>query len=122
MSGFSKTIIQEIDRSKILGIRAGSEHRFTAVWPIVVQGRLFIRSWNDKITGWRQAFLKEPHGAIQLTDKEIAVRAKKVRGEKLLDAIDEAYALKYNTSASKKWVRGLITLRRRNTTTELVPR
>lgn len=122
MSGFSRTIIQEIDRSKILGIRAGSEHRFTAVWPIVVQGRLFIRSWNDKITGWRQAFLKEPHGAIQLTDKEIAVRAKKVRGEKLLDAIDEAYALKYNTSASKKWVRGLITLRRRNTTTELVPR
>jgi hypothetical protein len=121
--GFSKPTLATLDAAKILGVRAGTEHRFTGVWVVVVNGRVFARSWNDKPTGWHRAFVDEPLGVIQAPGgREIRVRAKKVRGERLLEAIDEAYAEKYNTAASRKWVQGFKRPRRRETTTEFVPR
>jgi len=121
--GFSTSTLSTLDAAKILGVRAGDEHRFTGVWVVVVGDRVFVRSWNDKPTGWFRAFLEQPLGAIQTPDaEEIRVRAKRVRGERLLDAIDGAYAAKYHTPASMKWVRGFRQERRRATTLEFTPR
>jgi hypothetical protein len=118
---FSRPAIAALDRAKILGVRAGMEHRFTGVWVVVVGGRVFARSWSDTPTGWYRAFVEEPRGTIQLPGgRELRVLAKKVRGERLLDAIDEAYAAKYDTPASQKWVRGFRRPRRRATTLEFV--
>jgi hypothetical protein len=120
---FSRPALADLDAAKIIGVRAGTEHRFTGVWVVVVNGRVFARSWGDKPTGWYRAFLEEPLGVIQVSGgREIRVRAKKVRGERLLDAIDEVYAAKYNTPASLKWVRGFAAPSRRATTLEFVPR
>ena len=120
---FPDDVIDAFESAKIIGVRAGAEHRFTGVWGVVVEGRFFVRSWNDKPTGWHRAFLEEPLGSIQVpAGREIRVRARKVRGERLLDAIDAAYAAKYDTPASQKWVRGFARSRRRATTTELAPR
>jgi hypothetical protein len=119
---FSESVLAAIAESKIIGIRAGAEpHRFIGIWVIVVQGRVFVRSWNDKAHGWHRVFREEPRGAIRLSAREIAVRARNTKGERLLDAIDHAYGEKYNTKASQKWVRGFASPRRRMTTTELVP-
>jgi len=119
---FSRPVVDALDGAKILGVRSGSEHRFTGVWVVVVKGRVFVRSWGDKPTGWYRAFLDEPLGAIQAPGgREIRVRAKKVRAERLLDSIDDAYAEKYNTPASLKWVRGFREAQRRATTIEFVP-
>jgi hypothetical protein len=49
------------------------------------------------------------------------VRARLVRGERILDAVEDAYARKYHTPASMKWVRGFRTKRRRNATIEFLP-
>ena len=118
---FSKSVLATIHEGKILGIRAGTPlHRFIGVWVVVVKGRVFVRSWNDKPDGWHQAFLEEPRGVIQIPGREIAVRARQTRGERLMEAIDLAYGEKYNTPASRKWVRGFALARRRSTTTELV--
>jgi hypothetical protein len=107
----------------MLGVRAGTEgHRFTGVWVAVVDERVFVRPWNDRPGGWRRAFLRQPTGAILIYGREIPVRARKVRGKSLLDAVDAGYAEKYHTKASRKWVRGLSLPRRRKTTTELLPR
>jgi len=119
---FSKPVLAALTKATILGVRSGTEHRFTGVWMVVVNGRLFVRSWNDKATGWRRAFLEDPRGTIQLlSGRRIRVRARTVTGERLLAAVDAAYASKYHTAASQKWVRGLSRGRRRRTTTELVP-
>jgi hypothetical protein len=121
--GFSKPALAALDAAKIIGVRAGTEHRFTGVWVVVVKARVFVRSWNDKPAGWHRAFVEEPLGVVQAPNgREIRVRARKVRGEGLLDAIDDAYGEKYNTPASRKWVHGFAQPRRRGTTTELVPR
>jgi hypothetical protein len=121
---FSKSVLATIATSKILGIRAGVDgHRFIAIWVVVVNGRAFVRSWNDKPAGWFRAFLAEPRGAIQIsTGREIPIRARKARGERLMEAIEAAYGEKYNTPASRKWVVGFRRPKRRATTTELVPR
>ena len=119
---FSTAVVSNIHDSRILGIRAGDEaHRFTGVWVVVVKGRVFVRPWNDKPLGWYRKFLEEPRGTIQIPGREIRVRARKTRGERLLDAVDLAYAEKYRTPASRKYVRGFATDRRRGTTTELIP-
>jgi hypothetical protein len=121
---FSRPVIAAIDESGILGIRAGgrSDHRFTGVWPIVVDGRVFARSWTLKPDGWYRTFLDDPVGTLQIGERQIAIRAKRVRGARLIAKIEAAYAAKYATPASQKYVRGFRTARRRATTTEFVPR
>ena len=122
-TSFTAPALAALNAAKILGVRAGTEHRFTSVWVVVVKGRVFARSWSDKPTGWYRAFIEEPLGVIQVPNgRELRVRAKKVRGEGLLDAIDEAYGEKYNTPASRKWVHGFAQERRRKTTLEFVTR
>ncbi len=107
----------------MLGIRAGTEsHRFTGIWFVMVGGRVFVRPWYDKPRGWRRAFLGEPRGTILVSGREILVRARKTRGERLFDSVDAAYAEKYTTKASLEWVRGFSLPRRRKTTIELLPR
>src|SRR5262245_37772156 len=118
---FSDAALEELARAKLLGVRAGAEHRYTGVWVVVVEGRAFVRSWNDKPTGWYRAFLTQPLGSIQLAGREIAVRARQLRRERLRDAVTRAYAGKYTTKASEKWVRGFAEPGRAATTLELVP-
>ena len=118
---FSGPELEELAKAKILGVRAGPEHRYTGVWVVVVEGRVFVRSWNDKPTGWYRAFRVQPLGSIQLAGREIAVRARQLRGERLRDAVTRSYAEKYDTKASEKWVRGFAEPSRAATTLELLP-
>jgi len=120
----SRPVVAALDAARIFGIRAGarSAHRFTGAWPVVVDGRVFARSWTQKPDGWYRAFLEDSLGTIQVGDREVRVRAVHPRGERILDAIEEAYAVKYPTPGSRKYVRGFRTKRRRATTTEFVPR
>ncbi len=119
---FDDEILAAARDGKILGIRAGSKpHRFVGVWMIVVERRVFIRSWGVDADGWYHAFAEEPRGVMQLANREIPVRAVRVRSDRLKAAVDRAYAEKYHTPASMKYVRGFKVPRRRNTTTELAP-
>ena len=120
----ARAIVSAADASKIMGIRAGksSDHKFIGVWPIVVNGRLFARSWTQSRGGWYQTFLEDRFGVIQVGDRQLRVRAIPVKSERLRDKIDAAYGEKYDTKASQKYVRGLRSPRRRDTTTEFVPR
>ena len=121
---FSRPVVAAIDASKILGVRAGfrSDHRFIGIWPVVVRGRVFGRSWSLKPGGWYRTFLDDPRGTIQVGDREVRIRAVPVRSERIRDAVEEAYAAKYPTPGSRHYVRGFRTKRRREATMEFVPR
>jgi hypothetical protein len=118
---FVDAAVEAIRNAKILGVRAGTEHRHTGVWVVVVDGRVFVRSWNDKPTGWFRAFRKQPSGTIQVGGLEIPVRAKLVRSARIRDAVTAALGEKYHTKASRKWVEGFAEPARALTTLELVP-
>lgn len=119
---FPKDIIAALDKSKIIGIRAGTKpHRFVGVWAIVIKERVFVRPWNNKPGGWYAAFLQEPQGAIQVDGRELAIRVRRARGERMMDVIDLAYQYKYPTPGSRHYVEGFAQPERRATTLELLP-
>ena len=120
----SRPIVAAIDKSKILGVRAGarSDHRFIGIWAVVVGGRVLARSWGEKDAGWFRTFLDDPLGTIQVGDREVRIRAVRVRDERIRDAVERAYAEKYATPGARKYVRGFRTRRRRDTTIEFLPR
>jgi hypothetical protein len=114
-------IVEAFNKAKIMGVRAGNEHRYTGVWVVVVDGRVFARSWNDKPTGWFQAFLKEPSGMVQVGELDIPVRGRVVRAARIRDAVTAAYGEKYPTKGSRKWVEGFAEPARVVNTIEFIP-
>ena len=113
--------LEKLQNAKMVRVRSGSEHRYTSVWAVIVKGRVFVRSWNDKPTGWYRAFRDEPRGSIAVDETEIAVRAVPVRSERLRHAVSTAYGEKYTTKANQKWVRGFAAAKREAATLELIP-
>jgi hypothetical protein len=124
---FSKEILETIQKDKIIGLRAGrAPHRFIGLWAVVVEGRVFVRSWSFSRDGWYQTLLKEPVGEIQVGVKKtpvvFKVRAVQTRSERLKDAVSAAYKAQYPTPGSAKYVKDLCGKKSRATTTELVGR
>jgi hypothetical protein len=119
---FDDAIVEASRNAKIAGVRAGTEHRYTGVWLVVVEGRLFVRSWNDKPTGWFQAFRNQPTGMLQLAKLEIPVRGKNVRSARIRDDVTKAFGEKYSTKGSQQWVKGFAEPERLLNTLEFVPR
>jgi hypothetical protein len=118
----SARIVDQIAASGVLRIRAGDTHRFLGIWAVVVDRRVFVRSWTLKKQGWNHALRDDPRGAILIADQEVPVRARHPRSERLLSAIDRAYREKYLSPGSRKYAVGLTRGRRRASTTELIPR
>jgi hypothetical protein len=120
---FAARVRESIARGMVVGIQAGTKpHRVIAVWAVVVEGRVFIRSWSVKPDGWFRTFQREPRGRLHVGGRALPVRAAFTRSERLKDAIDRAYARKYHTPSSQRYVRDLCGRTSRATTTELVPR
>ena len=124
MRGFPKEVVAAIRDAKILGIRAGMKpHRIIGIWAVVVENRVFVRSWSLKQRSWYRTFLEEPVGVIEVNSRRIPVRAVFTRSERLKTAVDKAYAEKFNTKGSRHFVQGFArSKKRRDTTTELCPR
>ena len=122
---FSRQILATIHKEKILGIRAGSDsdHRVSGVWTVVVDGRVFVRSWSMKPRSWWRTFLEDPYGEIFIPKRKrgIKIRAAQVKSEKLKDKVSAAYKEKYNTPGSVGYVEEMSRSPSRDTTTELVP-
>jgi len=120
---FEPDVLQRIRKEKILGIRAGREsmHRVIGIWAVVVEGRVFVRSWSMKPRSWWRLFLEDPYGSVFVGDQEIPVRAVQTRSERLKDLVSQAYKEKYNTPGSLQFVKDMSGKKSRDTTTELIP-
>jgi hypothetical protein len=120
---FPEELLAALQKDKILGIRAGSEstHRVIGVWVVVVEKRVFIRSWSMKPRSWWRTFLEDPYGSMFVGEKEIPIRAVQTRSERLKDLVSQAYREKYNTPGSIQYVKDMSRKKSRDTTTELVP-
>jgi len=112
-----------LQKEKIIGIRAGTQstHRVIGVWVVVVEGRIFIRSWSLKSRSWWRTFLEDPHGSMFVGEREFPIRAIHTRSERLKDLVSRAYKEKYNTPGSVQFVKDMSRKKSRDTTTELVP-
>ena len=122
---FPEAILKKIHEERILGIRAGaeSEHKTIGIWAVVVEGRVFVRSWSMKPRSWWRTLLEDPHGMVFVARRKrgIKVRAVQVKSEKLKEAVSAAYREKYNTRGSIGYVEDMSRSPSRDTTTELLP-
>lgn len=120
---FEFRILESIRKEKILGIRAGrgATHRVIGIWAVVVEGRVFARSWSMKPRSWWRTFLEDPQGSVFVGGEEILVRAVQTRSERLKDLVSQAYKEKYSTPGSIQFVKDMSRKKSRDTTTELVP-
>lgn len=121
---FTEKTLAIIHKDRIIGIRAGTDstHRVIGIWAVVVDGRVFVRSWSMKPRSWWRTFLEDPNGEVFVARRKrgIKVRAKQVKSEKLKDAISAAYREKYNTRGSIGYVEDMSRSPARDTTTELI--
>jgi hypothetical protein len=119
---FPDDILAAIQKEKILGIRAGtnSTHRVIGIWAVVVERRVFVRSWSMKPRSWWRTFLEDPQGSIFVGDKEIPIRAIQTRSERLKDLVSLAYKEKYCRPGNIQYVKDMSRKGSKDTTTELV--
>lgn len=92
------------------------------VWAVVVAGRVYARSWTRKPGGWYHTFLDDPRGTLEVGRRRVRVRAVRRRDPRVWAAVEQAYAAKYPTPGSRRYVRGFRSAGRRETTMEFVPR
>ena len=119
---FPRPTLEAIHDGKILGIRAGTKpHRVIGIWAVVVENRVFVRSWTVKPDGWYRALREEPQGVIEVAKQRLRFRAVFTRSERLRKAVDRAYIAKFRTPWAAKLARAFKTEKRRATTTELRP-
>jgi hypothetical protein len=103
-----------------IAIRVGSKpHRFIRIWAVVVEGRVFARSWSLSPGGWYRTLLVSKQGVLQVGRKAAPFRAVPTRGESLRAAIDRAYLRKYPRPGEAHYARDLCGPRSRATTREL---
>jgi hypothetical protein len=119
---FPDKVISLIQKEKIIGIRAGADsaHKIIGIWAVVVEGRVFVRSYSMKPRSWWRTFLEDPQGIITVGEKEITVKAVQTRSERIKDLVSDAYKEKYNRPGDIQYVKDMSKRKSRDTTTELV--
>src|SRR4029079_325967 len=119
---FPPKTVEAIHEARILGIRTGTKpHRIIGIWAVVVEGRVFVRSYSLKERSWYRTFQEDPRGVIEVDGQQFKVRPVFTRSERLKKLVDRAYAEKFPTPGSRIFVEGFKQKKRRETTTELVP-
>jgi hypothetical protein len=103
-----------------VAIKIGSKpHRFIRIWAVVVDGRIYARSWSLSPGGWYRTLFTEKHGVLQVAGKTAPFRAVRARGEALKAAIDRAYLKKYPRPSEAHYARDLCGPASRGSTVEL---
>jgi len=90
----------------------------TWIWSVVVDGALYVRSYNGKNGRWYQSALKQKAGRISAAGIAKEVSLEPVSGS-INDSIDDAYRSKY---ASSPYLKPMISSRARDATLRVVPR
>ncbi len=124
MKHFSKAFLKCIHETQITSVRAGKDReKFTGIWMVVVEGRIFARSYNLSERSWYTAFLKGNSGDIRCKKEIIPVKGLKPADINIItEAINKAYEKKYLVKGyNKKWVDGLIQPERVARTMEFIP-
>src|SRR4030095_12183065 len=124
MKKFSKALLKCISETQITSVRAGKDRtKFTGIWMVEVDSRVFGRSYYGAERSWYTALLKGDKGDIKCGNEIIPVKGLKPSDLNSINkAINLAYEKKYLVKAyNKKWVDGLAEPERVARTMEFIP-
>ncbi|WP_321792535.1 DUF2255 family protein [Burkholderia pyrrocinia] len=89
----------------------------TWIWCVAVDGELYVRAYNGRLSRWYQAALRQRAGKIIAAGMTKDVTFEPVDGE-INASIDDAYRAKYNASP---YLRPMIDAGARAATVKVVP-
>lgn len=124
MKHFPKAFLKAVGETQITSVRAGKDReKFTGIWMVVVEERIFGRSYTLSERSWYTALANGEKGDIRCGKEIIPIKGIKPKDVKsITEAINKAYEKKYLVKASnKKWVDGLAEPERVSRTMEFVP-
>ena len=106
---FHPEILAAIEARSLIGIKAGKQRPdFLDIWMVVVDGRLFARSWGLKERSWYNSFLEESRGAIRVGDDVIEAVAYPIAADDpIQESISAAYLRKYDHGANSFYAQGI---------------
>lgn len=102
--------IEYINANNLIGLKAGQDRQtFLDIWMVVVENRIFARSWGFAEKSWYQTFLQNPTGQIQCGNKIFHIKASPVNtNAQLNEKINKAYLDKYNVGDNAIYAQGII--------------
>jgi hypothetical protein len=115
--------IEFISTNNLTGLKAGNERdTFLNIWMVVVNNRIFARSWGLAERGWYNTFLQNPEGSIKCGEKIIQIKAI-VPGDikELTESINKAYLDKYDFGENSFYANGIIKPQHIERTMEFIP-
>jgi len=118
---FAPDVVSAAARDLVIGVRVGESHRFIAVWAVVVDERVFARSWARSPQGWRAQIDDGDSVAVEIGGSQVRARARFTTDEPMNAKVDEAYRAKYHTKASAGYVADLTSGASRESTVEFLP-
>lgn len=124
MKKFSKAFLKCINETQISSVRVGDgRDKFTGIWMVVVNDRIFGRSYYGAERSWYTALLNGHNGEIKCVKGLIPVKGVKPADSSTISkSINKAYEKKYLVKAyNKKWVDGLCEPERVARTMEFIP-
>ncbi|HTS44476.1 MAG TPA: DUF2255 family protein [Puia sp.] len=124
MAGFKKEILDFIRQKEVIGVRTGVDRtKFTKIWMVVVDKRVFGRSYYLSERSWYAGFLEFKKGNIQCGNAIVQVKGVKPKDLKTITtSVNKAYEQKYLVKAfNKKWVDGIKETERVARTMEFIP-
>jgi len=122
MSAWAKQELDRIAESDDLHISPFREDGRTYgtptwIWSVVVDGNIYVRSYNGQTGRWYQAAIQQKAGRVTAAGITKEVAFEHVDGA-ILDRIDDAYRAKYKGSP---YLSPMINVRARAATVKVVP-
>ncbi|MGH1517117.1 DUF2255 family protein [Chryseobacterium sp. JK1] len=105
-----ETALYYIQNNTIIGIKAGNERQeFLEIWMVVIQNRIFARSWGLAERSWYNVFLENPEGKIQCGENRYSIQAIVPEDiAELTEEINQAYLKKYNSDHNTPYSKEII--------------
>jgi hypothetical protein len=110
MKHFDQEILDFIRLNNLIGIKAGNQREtFLNIWMVVVNNRVFARSWAFSERSWYNTFMSSPGGQIQYGSSVVDIKAGIPEwNEELNNQINQAYLDKYDNGGNSFYARGII--------------
>jgi hypothetical protein len=107
---FSSQAIEYIKTNNLIGIKAGLDRPdFLDIWMVVVDNRIFARSWGFAERSWYNTFMKNPEGQIKCGERIFHIQATIPKDNSdMTERINHAYLAKYNSDHNIKYAIGII--------------
>ena len=111
-----------INSNNHTGIKAGFDRPdFLNIWMVVVDNRIFARSWGFAEKSWYNTFLQNSKGQIKCGDDIFPIKAfVPVDNDLMTEKINSAYLTKYNSEHNIPYAEGIVRKEHADKTMEFI--